>query len=109
MSNTIKVTYGQETMHLKNVLLGGRIDDYHEQPTSFYGGVLDLDEIHNSLHHIIRAVIKMLTSEFEIPLEEVDDFVLSALAEAITKEWNVIHSGHSDVDIQKITKSNNHN
>lgn len=105
-NKTVKIEFQNEIIEMENVLIAGR--EAHEQLyTAMYGGSLDLDELHNLLFYTQTTVIKILTGQFEIPFERVDDFLLSAMSEAITKEWNVMHGKAPDVDIERVSKYRN--
>lgn len=99
MNNNIKIIFADESFTLKSALISGKHNDFH--PTSIYCGELDFDEIHSALYYANRAVIKLLTEHFGVPFDNVDDFLLSALSEAMTKEWNVMNSGDSDTEVRK--------
>jgi hypothetical protein len=103
MSN-LTVTFDNEKFNLSSALIGGKIDDFVGNPTSLYCGHLDFDEIHSALYYSNRAVIKILVEQLGVPFSEVDDFLLSALSEAMTKEWNNLNSGESDTESRKIIK-----
>jgi hypothetical protein len=100
----IRIQFADEIMILENALISGRQMD--GSPTSCYIGTIDPDEIHSYLHYANRAVIRLLVDQFGIPLEEVDSFLLSALAEALTKEYNNHISGESDMDVRASMKFN---
>ena len=103
----IKISYADERLELRNALISGRQVD--GSPTSCFIGSIDLDEIHSSLYYSQRAIIRLLTEQFDVPLEEVDSFLLSALAEALTKEYNNRARGESDMDARasfKIRRKN---
>lgn len=104
MDNTMKVTFSGEIIELTSALLSGKVNDRHGTPTSIYGGPLELDEIHSALYYANRTVIRLLTEEFSVALDNVDEFLVSALTEALTKEWNERNSGDSTVDVKKIIK-----
>ena len=98
---TLRVTFSDETVLMHSALISGKMDNFLDSYTSVYCGPLDLEEIHTALFFMNRAVIKLLVSEFGIWLDSVDDFLLSAMTEALTKEYNVNVSGDSDVEFQK--------
>lgn len=98
----IKVQFADEIMILENALISGRQTD--GSPTSCYIGSMDPDEIHSYLYFANRAVIRLLVDQFDLPLEEADSFLLSALAEALTKEYNNHVSGESDMDVRASMK-----
>lgn len=104
MSDGIKVTFSGETMEFSSALFGGAANDFVNSPLSVYCGSLDLDELHNALFYINRTVLKVLIDELEIPLDECDEFLFSAVMEALTKEYNVRHGGNPDMHIRKTVK-----
>lgn len=107
--NPIKVSYTSESFEMESALISGRTNDFIGVPTAVYCGSLDLDEIHSALFYANRAVIMLLRDEFEVSTEECDKFVLSALTEALTKEWNVGRDGNTDVEVRRIVKHHNKN
>ena len=92
----IKVLFEGERMDLDIMLIGGR--DITGRPTSAYIGPLNPDDIHNCLYYANRAIVKLFVEKFHIPFNEVDSFMISALTEALTKEYNDQNSGHSDLE-----------
>ena len=98
----INIFFADERMKLDNALIAGRLED--GSPTSCYIGSIDPDEIHSCLYYSQRAIIRLLTDQFKVPLEEVDSFLLSALAEALTKEYNNSIKGENDMDIRASMK-----
>lgn len=102
--DSINVMFPDESFEFKSILISGRVNNPDETPTSAYGGPLDLDEIHTCLFYANRAIIKLLTEEFEIPLETVDEFLFSAISEALTKEWNAQAKGLPDMDVRKVVR-----
>ena len=103
---TIDVHFQNEVISMDNALIAGK-ESSQQFYTAMYGGVLDLDELHNLLFYTHSTVIKILTGQFEVPFDEVDDFLLSAMSEAITKEWNVMNGKARDVDIERVSKYRN--
>jgi hypothetical protein len=99
----IQVKCGDELVELENALIAGKESD-GLSTTALYMGRLDLDELHNALFYANTGVLKILTEQFEIPLENCDDFLLSALSEAFTRELNVQHGHAPDVNISKVIK-----
>lgn len=102
----IEVRFQDEIIVMDNALIAGK-ESSKQFYTAMYGGSLDLDELHNLLFYTQTSVIKILTGQFEIPFDKVDDFLLSAMSEAITKEWNVMHGKARDVDIERVSKYRN--
>jgi hypothetical protein len=94
----IKITFANEVMDLENALISGRLED--GSPTSCYIGVMDLDELHSYLYFTHRAVIKLLVNQLGVPFGEVDSFLVSALSEAVVKEYNEKARGESDMDVK---------
>lgn len=100
---TIRVTCQDEIIELENALIAGKeADDLSS--TAMYMGRLNLDELHNALFYANTGVIKILTEQLDIPLDACDDFLLSALSEALTREYNVQHGHAPDVNISKVIK-----
>jgi hypothetical protein len=103
---TIEIHFQGEKIIMDNALIAGK-ESSQLHYTAMYGGSLDLDELHNLLFYAQSTVIKILTGQFDIPFEHVDDFLLSAMSEAITKEWNVMQGKARDVDIERVSKYRN--
>lgn len=82
-----KVFVAGEEFDFDTVLCAGKKDD-DNRPVTFYSGSADLDEVHNALYYINRTVIRTLSNEFGIALNDMDDFFHSAISEAFTKEYN---------------------
>lgn len=101
--NMIQVRYQDELIELENALLAGKEAD-GRTTTAMYMGRLDLDELHNALFYINTGVLKILSEQLEIPLENCDDFLLSAVSEALTKEWNVQNGNVPDVNVSKVIR-----
>lgn len=99
----IRIHFQDEYMQLENALVAGKELDGRTN-TTMYMGPLDLDELHNALFYINTGVLKILSEQLEIPLENCDDFLLSAVSEALTKEWNVQNGNAPDVKISKMIK-----
>jgi hypothetical protein len=106
MNKSINVVFADEHFKLSSALISGKIDDNYGTPTSCYAGSLNPEEVHSALFYAHRAVIRILIDEFNVPLENVDDFLLSALSEALTKEYNNHARGETDMDIKKSIKFN---
>jgi hypothetical protein len=104
---TIRVMCQNEVVELENALIAGKDAD-GRSTTALYMGRLDLDELHNALFYANTGVIKILTEQLEIPLDNCDDFLLSALSEALTREWNVQHENAPDVNFSKVIKYRKH-
>lgn len=102
MENKIIVKLPSEYLELKSGLIGGKTDDFDEDLIGIYGGPLNLDDIHTCLYGSLRSIITLLRREFNLSLDEIDTFALSALNEAMVKEMN-IDEGNSD--IEKIVKT----
>lgn len=94
----IKVTFANEVMEMENALIAGRLTD--GSPTSCYMGSIDPDEIHSYLYFTHRAVIRLLVDQMGVPFEKVDDYLVSALSEAMVKEYNNRVRGESDMNVR---------
>ena len=99
----IRVTCADELIELESALIAGKESD-GRSTTAMYMGRLDLDELHNALFYANTGVLKILTEQLDIPLENCDDFLLSAISEALTREWNVQHGHAPDVNVSKVVK-----
>jgi len=99
----IQVRCENELIELENALIAGKEAD-GRSTTAMYMGRLNLDELHNALFYANTGVIKILTEQLDIPLDNCDDFLLSALSEALTREYNVKHGHAPDVNISKVIK-----
>jgi hypothetical protein len=107
IKDPIKVEYSVEKFEMQSALISGKVNDYIGTPTSVYCGPLNLDEIHTALYYTNRTVIRLLVDEFGIDIDRVDEFILSALSEALTKEWNNDRTGETDIDIRKSLRKRN--
>jgi hypothetical protein len=104
-NNILKIVFDNTIqIEMKNALVSGRLDDFAKSPTSLYSGLLDLEEIHEAAFYAHRAVLKLLLDEFDFSLDDAESFLLSAVSEAVTKEYNVRVSGISDADVTKVVK-----
>lgn len=101
MTKNMRITVGDESYLLKSAIISGKMDNIFDSPVSMYGGPIDLDELHTALYYTNRTVIKLLVDEFGIPLEKTDDFLVSAMSEALVKEYNNSTSGDSDMDYKR--------
>ena len=99
----IRITCQDELIELESALIAGKEAD-GRSTTAMYMGRLDLDELHNALFYANTGVLKILTEQLEIPLENCDDFLLSAISEALTRQWNVQHGNAPDVNVSKVIK-----
>jgi hypothetical protein len=86
-SKIINITFNDELVRMNSALIAGK--ETAGTHTSMYVGPLNLNELHNTLFLINTGVLKILTQELDIDLDDCDDFLLSAISEAITYEWNV--------------------
>jgi hypothetical protein len=101
--NTIRITCQDVEIELESALITGKEADGLSY-TAMYMGRLDLDELHNALFYANTGILKILTEQLDIPLENCDDFLLSAISEALTRQWNVQHGHAPDVNISKVIK-----
>lgn len=98
-----------EIFRMRSALISGVMNDDLDTPTSLYSGTLDLEEVHTALFYANRAVIKILMDEFGIPLDCSEEFLLSAVSEAVTEEYNARSKGNLDVDVRKVFRENKKN
>lgn len=106
----ILVDFSGEIIEMENALIAGRLsENIHPKspPISLYGGGLNLSELHSALFYAHRTAIRLLVEELDVELEEVDTFLLSALTEAVTMEWNARAKGVDDLDVTKVVKRKN--
>lgn len=101
---SVKVEFAGEKMEFRSALFAGRLDDLVGSPTSCYVGSIDPDEIHTALYYMNRAVIKLLTGQFDVPFSDVDSFLLSAMSEALVKEHNIKATGRDDLEERTTVK-----
>src|SRR6476620_12615011 len=104
MDKPIKIEIAGESVELKSALIAGRTNDFYASPLSCYAGALDPDELHSALYFAHRAIIRILCDELNVPLDKIDGFLLSALTEALTKEYNNRATGESDLNVSKKVK-----
>lgn len=99
---TVEINFQTESFRMENALIAGQeIDGKY---TAMYIGQLDLDDLHNALFYVNMSVLKILTKQLGIDLNDCDDFLLSAISEALTKEWNVQNGHAPDVKVEKVVK-----
>lgn len=109
MDKPIRLEIAGESVELKSALISGRTNDFYGSPLSCYAGSLEIEELHTALYFAHRAIIRILCDELEVPIEKIDDFLLSALSEALVKEQNNRMTGESDLNVSKKVKFNNQN
>jgi hypothetical protein len=103
MDKTIEIKFQNELIKLESALIVGKEKD-SENTNAMYCGSLNFDELHNALFYVNVTVLKILTGEMGVPLDDCDDFLLSALSEALTRQWNVDNGHAPDVEVSKVTK-----
>jgi hypothetical protein len=82
----VKVIFEEETIELKNVFIGGRMNDITEAPVGFYGGQMEIGEMSVSLMTLFRTIIKILNDELNIPPNKVEGFFIICFQEALRRE-----------------------
>lgn len=102
MDKLIHVRFDDETLKLESALIAGKEPDSNN--ISMYVGPLSLDDLHHNLFLINSGVIKILTKELGINLDNCDDFLLSAVTEALVYEWNLHKGKVSDSGSSKVVK-----
>lgn len=75
-----------EAIEIKNALIGARMENEDNTPFSVYAGSMDISELGLSLLHIFRAVLKINTEEFDMPMNLAEEFILFTLREAVVLE-----------------------
>jgi hypothetical protein len=103
MNNPIEIKFQNEIIKLESALIVGK-ENESENTNAMYIGSLNFDELHNALFYVNVTVLKILTGEMGVPLDECDDFLLSAMSEALTRQWNVENGHVPDVEVSKVTK-----
>lgn len=101
----IHVRFDNETLRLESALIAGKEPDSNN--ISMYVGPLSLDDLHQNLFLINSGVIKILTKELGVNLDNCDDFLLSAVTEALVYEWNLHKGKTSDSGSSKVVKYRN--
>jgi hypothetical protein len=92
-----------ETYHFESALISGT-NEKDGLPVTLFSGRLDIDDIHKLLVYTHRTVVKMLVDHFDIPLENVDSVLYSAMSTALEKEFNIKMGLEVDSDQQRIIK-----
>lgn len=105
INKNIEIRFNGETVRMESALIAGK--ETRENNTSMYIGPLNLDEIHNALFLVNTGVLKILTRELGVELDDCDDFLLSAMSEALTYEWNAQRGKVPDVDASKVIRYRN--
>jgi hypothetical protein len=103
MNRTVEITFKDEFMRMEDILIAGRDVDTGNYTTMFIGD-LDLNELHNALFYINTGVIKILTNELGISLDDCDDFMISSISEALTREWNVQRGSYTESGVSRVIK-----
>lgn len=103
--NVIEIRVKDEIIRMENALIAGK--EIGSNSASMYMGPLNLNELHNALFLINTGVLKILTRELDIDLDDCDDFLLSAISEAITYEWNVQRGQAKNASASKIVRYRN--
>ena len=98
----IHVRFDDETLSLESALIAGKEPDNNN--ISMYVGPLSLDDLHQNLFLINSGIIKILTKELGVSLDNCDDFLLSAVTEALVYEWNIQKGKTSDSGSSKVVK-----
>lgn len=101
----VEIKFKDEIVRMESALITGK--EANRGNTSMYVGPLDLNEIHNALFLANAGILKVLTGEMDIDLDDCDDFLLSALSEAITYEWNVQRGHARNPEVSKVVRYRN--
>ena len=102
--NKIYLNYLGESSVLRTALVGGFTDD-DDKPITMFGGKLDLDEVLLSLVYINRAVLKILSNEFDLKLDEGLEVLTKVLKESFMQELQSVVNDQNDVSMKTIVKS----
>lgn len=105
INKSVEIRFKDEIIRMESALIAGQ--ESEQNSTSMYIGPLNLDEIHKALFLVNTGVLKVLTRELGIDLDDCDDFLLSAMSEALTYEWNVQRGKASKTDAPRIVKYRN--
>lgn len=98
MRKELKVIANNETFTLGYGLVSGALKEGNQPPVSLYCGPVDLESVHLALYYANRTVLRLLVDEFNVPLDKTDDFLVSAMSEALVKEYNNSVKGQADLD-----------
>lgn len=80
------VTAGGRTIEFKTCLLSGLADDGEDTPMAMFTGKFDLGPFGLVLMSQLRAVYKILVTEFQMDADTAEDFVIFCLANGIKVE-----------------------
>jgi hypothetical protein len=104
----VEIRFENETVtNMESALITGKELGKGRSSTSMYIGPLHPDDLHDALFLANTGVIKILTEEMGVDLDDCDDFLLSAMSEALTYEWNVKRGRASDNNFSKVIKYRN--
>jgi hypothetical protein len=98
----VEVTFDNEVLKLESSLVAGK--ELDGANISMYVGPLDLDILHHNLFLVNSGVLKILTKELGVSLDNCDEFLLSALTEALVYEWNIYKGKVCDSGSSKVVK-----
>jgi hypothetical protein len=101
----VEVKFSDETTKLESALIAGK--ESNGGSISMYVGPLDLDELHHNLFLVNTGVIKILTRELGVKLDDCDDFLISAITEALVYEWNTEKGHVPNPEFSKVVKYRN--
>lgn len=101
----VEVKFDNDLMKLESALVSGKERDGGN--IAMYVGPLDFDILHHNLFLINSGVIKILTKELGVNLDNCDEFLLSALTEALVYEWNLQKGKVSNSETSKVVKYRN--
>jgi hypothetical protein len=101
-NKTVEVKFDNDILNLECAIVAGKEQD--SANISMYVGPLDLDLLHHNLFLVNSGVIKILTRELGISLDNCDEFLLSALTEALVYEWNLHKGKVSNSETSKVVK-----
>ena len=102
INRQVEVRFSDETTKLESALIAGK--EPNGGNISMYVGPLALDDLHHNLFLISSGVIKILTRELGIKLDDCDDFLISAITEALVYEWNTEKGHVPNPEFSKVIK-----
>jgi hypothetical protein len=105
INKLVEIKFDNDVLKLDSTLVAGK--EHNGSNISMYIGPLDFDLLHHNLFLINSGVIKILTKELGVSLDNCDEFLLSALTEALVYEWNLHKGKVSNSETSKVVKYRN--
>ena len=83
---TIKVIVDKEVYEFDNLICTGSPTGNIDNPTSFYFGTRDIGELGVNLMYLLRSILKISSTEYEMRRGAGEELVKECLREAVRRE-----------------------